>query len=172
MGGVGSRECDGDLAMFTTPIYEIKGIPEAIKKLGFRMRRLEDFREPLTILKDDFFALQKGWMDSQGRGTWKALRPAYSKWKIKKVGRKPILQLTGDMYADVTGGSPYGTRISRGEATIRAVKSGRRWIQHSQGLSEDNKSGFERPKRRVLSPALNVRRPYWNRLLRNWAAGL
>lgn len=155
-----------------TPIYDIKGIPEAAKKLGLRIKRLESFREPLTILKNDFSALQQGWLDSQGRGTWKPLRSGYARWKLKKVGFKPILQFTGNMYADVTGQSEGSVRISRGELSIRAVKTGRLWTYHQQGLSTGNKSGFARPVRKVLSPALRIRQGRWNKLLRDWAAGL
>jgi hypothetical protein len=157
--------------VFNTPIYNLTGVPEAIKLLGHRMRRLENFREPLEILKKDFFGVQRGWMDSEGRGSWQELSPGYARWKRKRVGDKPILQLTGDMYSDLVGESEGGVTIRRGELRIKAAKSGRRWVMHTHGLADGNKSGHSRPVRQVLSPALRVRKARWNRLLRDWVAG-
>jgi hypothetical protein len=157
--------------MFTTPIYNLRGIDEAVKKLGFRITRLQSFRSPLEMIRTDFFELQKGWMDSEGRGSWSPLRPRYLKWKISKVGDKPILQFSGAMYDDVTGQSSGGTNLGPTSLTVRAVKSGTRWTYHERGLSTGNKSGRARPRRKVLSPALYIRKAHWNRLLRDWAAG-
>lgn len=157
--------------MFITPIYNLKGIPDAVRKLGFRVSRLQSFREPLMMLRDDFFALQKAWMDSEGQGSWEELKPRYAKWKVSKVGNKPMLQFTGGMYDDLTGRSSGGVRITNSSIQIRAVRSGRRWMYHSHGLSTGNKSGRARPRRQVLSPALRIRQNRWNKLLRDWAAG-
>src|SRR5215213_1345040 len=103
--------------MYTTPIYEFRGIPEALKVLGYRQRRLENFREPLMLLKNDFFVLQRGWLDSEGRAAWEPLKPRYLAWKVKKVGNKPMLQLTGDMYADLTGENDAGVRSTSSSLT-------------------------------------------------------
>jgi hypothetical protein len=157
--------------MYTTLIYNLNGIPQAIKKLGFRITRLQSFREPLMILKEDFFRLQKGWMDSQGRGSWTPLKPRYAKWKITKVGNKPMLQFTGGMYDDLTGQSEAGVRLTGSSVSIRAAKSGRLWMYHERGTNEGNPSGRDRPKRKVLSPALYIRKARWNKLLRDWAIG-
>lgn len=157
--------------MYSTPIYNLKGIPEAVKRLGFRINRLQSFRTPLEMIRHDFFQVQKGWMDSEGRGSWSELRPRYLKWKVSKVGEKPILQFSGKMYDDVTGRSSGGTDVGATSLTIRAVKSGARWLYHERGLSVGNKSGRPRPKRKVLSPALYVRKARWNRMIRDWAAG-
>lgn len=157
--------------MFTTPIIDIKGIPEAAGLLKRRMKRLESFREPLTILALDFFKLQKGWMDSEGRGSWVELAPGYARWKRKRVGNKPKLQLTGKMYEDMTGESSGGVRIRNSQVTVRATQSGKRWLYHSRGLATGNKSGHKRPVRQVISPATRIRKDYWVRLVSRWAAG-
>lgn len=157
--------------MTVSVVYRIEGIPDAIKNLRRRMARLENFRDPLVALANDFFNLQRGWMDSEGRGQWVELAPGYARWKRKKVGDKPILQLTGEMYQDLTQGNAGGVRVDRGRLTIRATRSGSRWKWHSQGLATGNRSGNPRPKRQVLSPALRLRTAHWNRLLARWAAG-
>lgn len=157
--------------MSVSVAYRIDGIPDAVKVLRRRMQRLENFRDPLAMLAEDFFKVQRGWMDSEGRGRWEELKPGYASWKRKKVGNKPILQFSGAMYDDFTGGSDGGLRIERGRVTIRAVKSGQRWKWHTRGLATGNKSGHPRPKRQVLSPAMNVRKAHWNRLLARWVAG-
>lgn len=158
--------------MIATPVFNLKGIPEAVKKLGFKIKRLETFREPLSMIRDDWFTVQKAWMDSEGRGTWEELRPRYAKWKISKVGNKPLLQFTGGMYDDLTGASGGGVKLSRNGMRISTVKSGRKWMWHSQGSSAGNKSGRSRPRRQVLSPALRIRQARWTKMLRDWAAGL
>jgi hypothetical protein len=152
--------------------FEIKGIPAAVQVLRRRMMRLENFRDPLALVADDFFKIQKGWMDSEGRGSWEELAPGYAKWKRKKVGDKPILQFSGRMYDDLTGRSPGSLRIERGRVTVRAVKSGNLWRYHSRGSADGNKSGNPRPRRQVLSPALRIRKARWGRILRDWVAGV
>ena len=157
--------------MSVSILYRIEGIPKAIQNLRNRQKHLEDFHDPLNLLVKDFFEVQRGWMNSEGRGSWKPLSAKYEKWKRNKVGSKLMLQFRGDLYDDVTGASSGGTSVSRGRATIRTVKSGSKWRWHTEGLSTNNKSGFARPRRRVLSPALQIRRQYWNKLLARWAAG-
>ncbi len=133
--------------------------------------RLENFRDPLEMLATDFYQLQRAWMDSEGHGRWPALNPRYAAWKLRKVGNKPILQFQGDMYDDLTGGNKEGLHIGSSRVTIRAAKTGRRWVYHTQGLATGNPSGRARKKRQVLSPALRIRQKYWNSLMRRWMAG-
>ncbi len=146
---------------YKTPIIRLEGLPETIKVLKRRMKRLESFHSPLTQVAEDFFSLQQGWLDSEGRGAWTPLTLSYAKWKRNRVGEKPMMQLTGDMYADMTGGTRGGIRIRRDSLVVRATKSGARWIDHSRGRGR-------RPKRQIVSPAVNLRKRYWHRMITKW----
>lgn len=158
--------------MIATPVFHIEGIPNAVQVLRRRMLRLENFSDPLRILAGDFYRVQQAWMDTEGHGRWPQLNPRYAAWKRRKVGDKPILQFRGDMYDDLTGrGGEGGLRISPTRVTIRAAKTGRRWVYHTEGLATGNASGRARPRRQVLSPALRIRKKYWTSLMVRWING-
>jgi hypothetical protein len=157
--------------MVPSVVFKIEGIDVAVKNLRRKMQRLDNFRDPLHIVAEDFYKLQRRWMDSEGGGHWPGLNPRYASWKIKRVGDKPILQFSGAMYDDLTGRTPDGLRITASRVTIRATKSGSRWKWHTEGSSAGNKSGQERKRRQVISPAMRIRKQYWASLLARWVAG-
>jgi hypothetical protein len=148
--------------MFALPVYQLRGLDVAMMGLRRRMRKLDNWRDPLVLVAADFYKLQRGWLESEGRASWQALSPRYAAWKQRKVGTKPILQFTGAMHADLTGMSSGSVTIRRDRLTLRTPRSGNRWKLHAEGRGR-------RPVRNPLSPALRLRRPTWNKILRDWA---
>lgn len=151
-------------------VFRLSGISEAIKKLKKRQNRLGDWRDAFQRIATDFYAVEKGWLDSKGRGQWAPLRPVYAAWKRKRYPRKPLMQLTGALHADLIGKSG-GLRLRRDGMVISAPLSGRRWRDHEEGSSRGNTSGYARTVRKVISPAMRIRRTTWNKILKNWASG-
>jgi hypothetical protein len=146
------------------PVYEVRGIDIAIGVLRRRMRKLENWREPLTLIAQDYYEVERGWLDSEGRGRWQELSPKYAAWKARKVGQKPMLQFSGAMYDDLTGRSSGATVIYRDRLRLRTPRSGSRWKLHAEGRGK-------RPVRNPLSPALRLRRQKWNSILAAWMKG-
>ena len=150
--------------MISAPVYRISGLDVAAAGIRRRMRRLENWREPLSLIARDFYNVQRGWMDSEGRGHWTELSPRYAAWKRRKVGDKPILQFSGAMYNDLTGNSAGAMTIRRDRLTLRTPRSGNRWKLHAEGRGK-------RPVRSPFSPALRLRRKTWSSILTKWAKG-
>jgi hypothetical protein len=147
--------------MIITPKFSISGIDLAAGNLRRRMKKLNDWRQPLTLVAEDFYNVQRGWMDSEGRKSWKPLSARYEAWKRRKVGDKPILQFSGAMYDDLTGASPGSMRVTRTDLTLKTPRSGNRWKLHAEGRGK-------RPKRNPISPALRIRRATWSKIMREW----
>lgn len=156
--------------MVAYSVFRFTGIPEAIKKLKQRQRRMDDWRDAFQRIATDFYNVETGWLDSKGRGQWKPLRPVYAAWKKKRYPGKPLMQLTGDMYRDLTGKSG-GLKLRRDGMSISAPLSGRRWRDHEEGTSNGNASGYARTVRKTISPAMRIRRTTWTKILRDWASG-
>jgi hypothetical protein len=150
--------------MIYLPVYTLRGIDVATSTLRRRMKKLSDWREPLLLIAQDFYKLEEGWLDSEGRGSWPALSPRYAKWKENKVGPLPILQFSGAMYSDLIGQSAGSMVIRRDRLTLRTPQSKNRWKLHAEGQGK-------RKVRNPLSPALRVRHGVWASLMTKWAAG-
>lgn len=151
-------------------VFRLSGIPVAIKKLKMRQNRLGDWTDAFRKIGADFYDVERGWLGSKGRGAWAPLRPVYAAWKRKHYPRKPLMQLTGALQADLTGKSG-GLKLRRDGMSITAPLSGRRWRDHEDGSSRGNASGYARTVRKVISPAMRIRRNTWNKILKDWASG-
>ncbi len=63
---------------------------------------IDDMDPAWQRIRDDFAEEEKDWLDSEGRGSFRRLSPAYAARKAAKYGNKPILQRSGRLRASLT----------------------------------------------------------------------
>lgn len=83
----------------------------ALSRFG---ENLKDFRQVWPGVTVELRRIVKEQFDGQGvgqSGKWKALSPAYKKWKDKKYPGQPILVRTGDTRAALTSNTSHTINI-------------------------------------------------------------
>ena len=90
----------------------VAGADVVLQKFTQLIRRVDDPRPALEDVRKDFFDVERGWFDSEGRGSWAPLSKATL--RSKPMGRG-ILVRTGALRSSLTSaGARYGyNRINR-----------------------------------------------------------
>lgn len=108
----------------------IQGDEKVLADLFAMRQRIQHLEPAFTEIGVAFRRHEAATFDSEGASVghpWQALSPRYAAYKLRKVGPKPILQFTHEMYASFTVlGAPgnvqeigpqfavYGSSIRRG----------------------------------------------------------
>ena len=82
----------------------LEGDERVIRSLDRVRRRLNDLRWLFGTLTELFVAKERNWFDSEAKGTWPALSPAYARWKAVAYPGRPIMVRTGDLRSTLTSG--------------------------------------------------------------------
>ena len=143
------------------PIVEVRGLKQAKDHLKRRIKRIENLREPLGMIAQDFYSMEREWFASKGGGRWQPLSKNYAAWKRKAHPGKPIMRLTDKMWSEFTG-KPGHMTIDRFRLRIRVVGANY-WQLHNKGSKAKHI-----PKRPLISPVLDVRKQAWSELITRW----
>lgn len=85
-----------DMLRFTVIVDGEVQIDRALSRLVGKVTRLDEYFKIVADVMDE--AVRKQFESEGGRtDKWEPLSPRYAEWKARRVGAKPILQLTGAM---------------------------------------------------------------------------
>lgn len=145
------------------PIVTVKGLSGIKTRLKLRIQRLENLREPLEKIAQDYYSMEREWFASKGGGRWVPLSKNYAEWKRKTHPGKPIMRLTDRMWGEFTG-KPGHYRIDRFRLQVRIINADY-WTLHSKGSAAKHI-----PKRPLVSPLFQGRKIVWRNLITRWLA--
>lgn len=134
----------------------LKGVKEAQDYLKKQAQRLNDVRNALARIAQDFYRVEREWFDSQGGGRWRPLSPRYAQRKAKFFPGKKILRRTDKMYREFTGQTRH-FKVTRHALDIN-VLGVRYWLAHEEGAGR-------MPQREVISPWVAQRVDTWHQMV-------
>lgn len=140
-------------------VVEVPDFNAVITYIRRRADRLRNIDTPLERIRDDFYAMEKEWFETEGGSQWTPLSPRYAAWKDKAYPGKTILRRDDRLFQAVTG-QPGDAEVRSSELHIylRGVPY---WRAHDQGIGR-------LPVRKVISEQIKVRRVQWAQWVTDW----
>jgi hypothetical protein len=124
-----------------------------------RVSRLRNMQVPLERIRDDFYAMERAWFETEGGSQWQALSPRYAAWKAKHYPGKTILRRDDRLFNVVTGQpGDYELRLSELHIRMAGIPY---WKAHDEGRGR-------MPVRRVISQEIGVRKVRWHQWVTEW----
>ena len=114
--------------------------------LQVRIDKIKDLRPAWELIRDDFAARERRWLDSEGERTFAKLSDAYGRWKARNYPGRPILRLTGLLRRSLTQpGDPEFLYVpERLRVTLGTTVPYARW--HQRGTSTEIRTGTGSPQ--------------------------
>ena len=125
-----------------------------LNRFGDTVQNLEDFfRRELP----KFQGFIKEHFESEGRGEWPPLSPAYAKWKAKAYPGQPIMRRTDTLYRSLTN----STTESMHETTRNTFRWGTkvpyaRYHQFGRGVPQRRVVQFSDAEKRIIFKDLQI----------------
>uniref|UniRef100_A0A6M3J2S8 Putative tail protein n=1 Tax=viral metagenome TaxID=1070528 RepID=A0A6M3J2S8_9ZZZZ len=82
--------------------FEIEGEKRLRAVLQVPIDKIKNLRPVWDLIRDDFAARNQDWLDSEGKGSFAPLSPAYAAWKEVHFPGMKILQRTRRLYNSLT----------------------------------------------------------------------
>jgi hypothetical protein len=98
---------------------KIDGMPELFRGLREFAEGAGDLRRSERDLFARFGDTERGWLGSEGRGSFAPLSPAYARRKQQRHGPRPILQASGELFRALTDAPAFEVGAGGTEMTIR-----------------------------------------------------